>query len=92
MGLKISELVSALNKVQSAIGEAEVVFKAAGDDAETVLTSIELQLGADGTPTGSGVQLVHETAKPEPATDATSEPAAPDAGPQTAADAPPITA
>lgn len=78
MGLKISELVSALNKVSAAIGDSEVVFKAGAEDAETVLTAIELQLGADGTPTSTGVQLVHgpAPAEPEPA-ETPAEPEAP---------------
>lgn len=62
MGLKISQLAAALQKVQAAIGDADVVFKDAEADAQTVLSAIELQLGPDGNPTTSGVSLVHAKA------------------------------
>lgn len=66
MGLKISELVQALSKVQSAIGDAPVVFKELEGDAETALRSIGIELGPDGNATSSTVTLNHGEPQPEP--------------------------
>lgn len=79
MGLKISELVQALSKVQSAIGDAPIIFKELEGDAETELHKIGIELGPDGSAASSTVTLRHAEGAPaapatETATETASEP------------------
>lgn len=68
--MQISELAAALSKVQSIVGDAEVIFKAVEGDAETVLHDIQLTLRADGTTASTVVALNHGAAPETPAQDA----------------------
>lgn len=62
--MKISEVQGLLSKVQSITGDVEVVLKAAESEAETIIQSVAIELGADGgTPTT--VTVAHAPA-PEP--------------------------
>lgn len=79
MGLKISEFVAELNKVQAAVGDLPVVFKAVEGDAESFLHTIGIELAPSSSKVQSTVSINHTTEapaepEPEPAADATNAP------------------
>jgi hypothetical protein len=72
--LKLSELVAALSKLQSAVGDIPVKFKELESDAATELKSISLELDASASATNSVATLNHGTPSPEPEPEAASAP------------------
>lgn len=85
MSIKISELVSALSKLQSAVGDIPVKFKELEADAATELKTISLELDANASAADSVATLNHGAPAPETETPADPVPSEPAASDQVAA-------
>lgn len=71
--MKISELQALLAKVTNVVGDAEVILKAVESDAETVLKTVGIELGAGGDPTAAGVTISHGAPPPADPTPAVAD-------------------
>lgn len=88
--MKISELQGLLTRIQSGIGDVEIVLKSAEGAAGSVIKSIEADLNPETGQAAGAVTITHGAAEPEPAQgeNAASGPADSATTGETSADAP----
>lgn len=65
--MKISDVQALLSKVSNVAGDVELVLKAVEGEAETVIHSVGIELGAAGDATSAAATITHGPAPEAPA-------------------------